>query len=142
MVQKSLEKFKTICSRIIREMPSKYTWNWTWDEEFSTALVVFDKDDSSPILSIVTKEFNHQWDFFNIDDSDEHIKAFFENAFGLIPGQKIYACEEDSGMMLFAAWWPWGNGEKVSLRIGIFSPEEYAFSGDESWEHLTTWFAI
>ena len=142
MSVESIKKFEAICSLIIRNIPSDYTWKWKWDEEFSTALIVFDQKDADAVFSTISSGFDRHWDFSTLEESEDHIKSFLNSAFGMVPGQRIFAAEDPSGEVLLAAWWPWGNGEKISLRIGIFSPEAEIVITDENKERLMKWFAI
>lgn len=142
MKKNSLEKFKEICTHVIRNIPSVYTWKWKWDEEFFATLNVFEKDDSASMFSMLTDEFDHQWDYFSFEASEDHIKNAFNTVFGLIPGQNLFTSEIESGLILYAAWWPWGDGDKISLRIGIVTQDEDVLIKEKIKNHLLQWFAI
>ncbi len=142
MKKNSLEKFEKICIHIIRNIPSTYTWKWKWDDEFFTALVVFEEDDSGSIFSILTDEFDHHCDYFSFETSPDNIKNTFNNVLGLIPGQNLFTSELESGLVLYAAWWPWGNDDKISLRIGIVTQDEDDLIKEKIKSHLLQWFAI
>jgi hypothetical protein len=138
MVTCDLEKFKEICSQISSSMPSSYQWQW--DERFHVALIVFEKEDMGAILSTVSNEFDHQWDASTISSASGPIGELVNSFLGILPGQIIFTCEQGAGLILFAAWWPWGNGSTISLRIGIFSLEEHSFDKNKGKKHLTEWF--
>ncbi len=142
MVGQGVEKFEKVCGNIVIAIPEEYQRKWRWDEEFFAALIVVKMTDSEKILSSVSKVFDHHWDHFTLDNSAEHINKFFSSVFGMIPGQSVFTSEEASGLVLFATWWPWGDGDKASLRIGIFSPEEKILTKEETKEKLCTWFAL
>ena len=138
MVKRDLEKFKRICSRISSGMPSSYQWQW--DERFHVALIVFEKEDMGAILSTVSNEFDQQWDAATVSNASGLIGELVNSFFGISPGQMVFTSEQGAGHMLFAAWWPWGNGSTISLRIGIFSREERTINKEEKKKHLTEWF--
>ena len=138
MITRDLEKFKEICSHISSRMPSSYQWQW--DERFQVALIVFEKEDMGAIFSAVSNEFDQQWDAATISSASGPIGELVDSFLGILPGQMIFTCEQGAGLMLFAAWWPWGNGSTISLRIGIFSLEEHSFDKDKNKKYLTGWF--
>ena len=138
MLTLNLEKFRKICTQITFSMPSSYRWQW--DERFHVALIVFEKEDMESILSIVSNEFDQQWDSTTIDNASDLIGKLADSLSGVSPGQRIFTSEEGASLILFAAWWPWGNGSNISMRIGIFSPEEYTFDKDKKKEYLAEWF--
>ncbi|HBF44001.1 MAG TPA: hypothetical protein DDW42_10330 [Desulfobacteraceae bacterium] len=125
----------------MHDIPSSYTWKWKWDEEFYTALVVFETKYTDTIFFTVSKEFDDKWDYSTVDNSAEYINVF-TNSVGILPGQIIFTSTEESALVLFATWWPWGDGERISLRIGMFSPEEQVLNRKEIKEQLAEWFAL
>ena len=104
------------------------------------ALIAFEKEDMGAILSTVSNEFDRQWDATTISNASGLIGELANSFFGISPGQIIFTSEQGAGLILFAAWWPWGNGSTISLRIGIFSLEERTFDKDKKKKHLTEWF--
>ena len=137
MVTHTLEKFRKICSQISLSIPSSYQWQW--EERFHVALIAFEKRDMELILATISNQFDQQWDSTTVSNASELIGRLVKSLFGISPGQIIFASEEGAGLILFAAWWPWGNGSTISLRIGIFSLEERTFDGDKKKEHLIEW---
>jgi hypothetical protein len=61
---------------------------------------------------------------------------------GLMAGQILFTSDPNRGVVLFCAWWPWGNGEKISIRIGLWSKQltdaEYA----ENLQQLKVCFGL
>ena len=142
MTHLNLEKFKTICTRIGLNIPASI--RWAWDNNYSHALVVFDKEDMELILLPITLEFEQTWDFATIDDSSRLVNRFIHSGFGLMPGQNLFIADDDNanGLLLYASCWPWGNGDKFSLRVGIFSEDPLFPSPQVTKDLLTDWFNI
>ena len=90
---------------------------------FNTALVVFDKCDMDVIYIPITQEFDNQWDFATIERSPSSFYTYFNRVFGVVPGQKVFTSTNASGTILFAVWWPWGDGNKISLRVGLYDTD-------------------
>ena len=116
-----IQKLNDTCTRIGLNIPPEYVWYW--DERFNTATVVIDDTEKDLILFPITQEFERQWNIANIGDVPEPFFRYFKNVFGIIPGQKTFTSQTGDGTVLFAVWWPWGNGRKISLRVGLFCPQ-------------------
>lgn len=138
----NLEKFKTICNRIGLNIPTSN--HWAWDDNYNHALVVFDKEDLELILLPITLEFEQTWDFTTIDDSSRLVNSFIRSGFGLMPGQNLFIAADDNaaGLLLYATCWPWGNGNKFSLRVGFFSEDPVFPNPQVTKDLLTDWFNI
>jgi len=138
----NLEKFKAICNRIGLNIPTSN--RWAWDHNYNHALVVFDKEDLELILLPITLEFEQKWDFATIDDSSRLVNSFIQSGFGLMPGQNLFIAADDNaaGLLLYATCWPWGNGNKFSLRVGIFSQDPVFPNPQVTKDLLTDWFHI
>ena len=140
MMSKMQKKFSGICVKISLNVPSHCTW--CWDEVFDTALVVFDRSDMDLVYIPMTLEFDAQWDIASIDKAPPHFSSYFNRVFGIMPGQKIFTTADSSGLILFAVWWPWGDGAKISLRVGLFSPADDRVARHQIMALLTDWFHL
>lgn len=138
----NLEKFKSICNRIGLNIPASN--RWAWDDNYNHALVVFDKEDLELILLPIALEFEQKWDLATIDDSSRLVNSFIQSGFGLMPGQNLFIAADDNaaGLLLYATCWPWGNGNKFSLRVGIFSQDPVFPNPQMTKDLLTDWFNI
>jgi hypothetical protein len=134
------KKFSDICGKISLNVPPHCTW--CWDEVFGTALVVFDRGDLDLVYIPMTLEFEARWDMASIDKAPSHFSSYFNKVFGVMPGQKIFTAEDKDGLILFAVWWPWGDGAKISLRVGLFSPADDKVARNQVKAFLTDWFHL
>jgi len=134
------EKYRQICKNISLNIPDHCTWQW--DEKFHTTVVVFETLDQDLILFPIIQEFEDRWDFLSIERSGKAFYRFFIDRFGVIPGQFVFTAGDDDTCKLFAVWWPWGDDEKVSLRVGLFINKADASSHDRLRAMLTQWFKM
>lgn len=114
-----LETLEAACRRISLNLPDNCPWQW--DKALNLALAVIEKKDEIMVELPLTLEFSHKWDFTTIVEADAPIRDFFQAGFGIVPGQKVFAMEPVDGMVLYAVWWPWGDDERISLRLGLAS---------------------
>ena len=61
---------------------------------------------------------------------------------GLNSDQLLFTSNPEKDGLFLCAWWPWGNGETISIRLAVFSE----LLTDQENEELTTvfksWFKI
>lgn len=132
--------FQKTCDILCRALPSPYTVSW--DEDFHVIRIVFRKTGQEPLRQALKDNLPCQWDFTTIDSAPEFIDNFINSIFGIIPGQFLFTSRENPGPMLFAVWWPWGNEDYISLRVGIYLQEDTLLSRTQVRSQLTTWFPV
>jgi hypothetical protein len=120
-----MEKLKDFFTMIVDSVPSSY--NWEMDGRFSIPFVQLDIDDSNQVKESLSSIFENQWDSSSIGSASQLEKNLAQSFFGIQKGQILFTTSDDD-TLLFCAWWPWGNGSNVSLRIGYFSDENGFFS--------------
>ena len=78
-----------------------------------------DPRDAPAIEKVLNSTFETVFDDVTIAAASSPMEKTARAVGGIDPGQKIYVSESDDTPFLLAAWWPWGNGETVSLRVGV-----------------------
>jgi len=140
MSSSDLDALETVCRRVSLNIPDHCPWRW--DKEFNLALTVIDRQDEIMIELPMTLEFDHKWDFATINDADAPVRDFFQSGFGVVPGQKLFTMDPVQGVVLFAAWWPWGDDERISLRLGLVSIADQKLGGQEAKRLICGWLRI
>jgi hypothetical protein len=136
----SYPEFADICTKISLNLPEASTWRW--DETFQTALVAFEKSDGDLVLFPLIKEFDRHWDFTSLQQGTGPFFEFFQSAFGVIPGQRIFTTDDSAGRTLFAVWWPWGDDVNISLRVGLFVAADQDTARERIKNLLSGWFHL
>jgi hypothetical protein len=90
----------------------------------------------------MTLEFNHKWDFASINNAERPIRDFFQSGFGVVPGQKLFTMDPVRGIVLFAAWWPWGDDERISLRLGLISVTDQRLESAQAKRLICGWLNL
>ena len=70
------------------------------------------------------KAFSQTWTADNIGTAPQPIAEVAEGLGGLRPSQVLFTQEIPNGAVLIGAWWPWANGQTVSLRIAAYADGE------------------
>ena len=87
-------------------------------------------------------EFAHQWDFTSIAEADGPVRDFFHAGVGVVPGQKVFTTDPVDDVILFVAWWPWGDDARISLRVGLMTAHPGAVDPAEAKTLLCNWLDI
>jgi len=138
MINNGLQKFKDACEKMCYNLPGPLSWEW--EDRFGVVLTVFDKDNMDAVLTAVSGHFDSQWDSSSIGEAGDRIGTLVQQMFGMQPGQLLFSSDDSSGLVLFAAWWPWGNGVSISLRVGLFPAGELSEEGTDTASLIKEWF--
>jgi hypothetical protein len=110
-----------ICSRIYADCDSLSTWKW--DERFEAVLSEFSADSESEVVSVLDKHFDCCWNEATINEAPGKLKSAARDLGELREGQLLFSTDPENDSLLLGAFWPWQNGEKISLRILVDAPE-------------------
>ena len=85
------------------------------------------------VQNTLEKAFANNWDVSTLESAPPSVTSLVDDLGGLRPNQKLYTEDSDSKILVFAAWWPWGGGQKVSLRVS--ATFQSAENSDEAHLH-------
>jgi len=89
---------------------------WKWDGRFQAAVAEFDLSAQEKVRAVLRQHLAHSWDSATLGTAPAPVQAACAGLGGLQRGQLAFASGTQEPL-LFAAWWPWGNGRTVSLRV-------------------------
>jgi hypothetical protein len=116
--------------------------SWKWDGRFETVLAEFGVDIKDSIRAILDRYLSITWNSSNIDDASDIVQRINIHLGELRPGQLLFTSDPNRDVFIFCAWWPWGNGKNISIRI---APSYKKLSDSEKAEkvqRLKEWFKI
>ena len=131
-------------NKVCRELSSVFqgTLTWKWDTRFEAALAEFAVDKKDNIRATLEQHLSAAWDSANVDNAPDAVRVIKDDLGGLMAGQILFTSDPNHAVVLFCAWWPWGNGEKISIRVGLWSKKltdaEYA----ENLQQLKVCFGV
>ena len=121
---------------------SKEMLSWKWDNRFGTALAEFSTAQQKSVLNFLESNLSMPWDGSSINQAPETLQAIAGRLGGLRMGQMLFASDSARDDFIFGVWWPWGNGQTISLRI---APYDKRLSGRELMQLITLfkgWFDL
>ena len=116
--------------------------SWKWDGRFETALAEFGADNKDSIRAILERYLGITWDSSNIGNAPVIVRTIDSHHGGLRPGQLLFTSDPNREAFIFCAWWPWGGGKTISIRI---APAYKKLSDSEKTEKIQQfkeWFGI
>ena len=92
--------------------------SWQWDSRFATALAEIRIEEKNGIGKILENHLGTAWTSGTIDTAPESVQRILFRLGGIMPGQLLYTAGLPRDGIVFCAWWPWGNGQTISIRLG------------------------
>ena len=116
--------------------------DWKWDGRSGTALAEFPLEKKASVLGILDQHLISRWDSATIGEAPEIAQSVKRHLGGLMSGQLLFLSDPDAEPLVYCAWWPWGNGQTVSIRIGLFGATIDAKEQGALTEALKGWFGV
>jgi len=91
---------------------------WSWDGRFATIAASFEIAQEPAVRKAAQIVFPRGWTTKSLESAPEPFKEL-ANRTGMRSNQRILGGDELSAPALFGLWWPWGGGDKITLRIGL-----------------------
>jgi len=110
---------KSDLEKVSRELlsASQGVFSWKWDHRFEAFLAEFSADNGEEFRAILERDFSNVWDSSNIREAPDIVQICNNNFGGLRSGQLLFTTDPSQDVFVCGAWWPWGDGETISLRI-------------------------
>ena len=70
------------------------------------------------VKKILINYLGTAWDSVTIKKAPESEQRILERLGGMMSGQLFYTAGLPENGIVFCAWWPWGNGQTISIRLG------------------------
>jgi len=115
---------------------------WQWDDRFQTVLAEFNVDYKEHIHNPLVRHLDRIWDSSNIEKAPEVVQTIISKFGGIMPGQLLLTSDPGQDALVFCAWWPWGNGKTISIRLAPFYQKPLDSDRAEGTQRLKEWFGI
>lgn len=92
---------------------------WSYDNRFQCVASSFDASSTDTARSLIATLLPHEWTSRTIATAPPAIAYIAERTGGLRAAQRVYAAEPQGSLIPYGLWWPWEEGQTISLRIGL-----------------------
>ena len=116
--------------------------SWKWDSRFETALAEFSVDNKGSVREILGRYLNIAWDSSNIPKAPDAVQMIASRLGGLRSGQLLFASDSSQKAFVFGAWWPWGDGKTISIRVAPFDTGLSDSEAAALIKHFKGWFGL
>jgi hypothetical protein len=116
--------------------------SWEWDSRFETILAEFGVDKKNSIRAILERYLKTTWDSSNIANAPDIVRMINNHLGGLRLGQLLFTSDPNRDAFIFCAWWPWGDGKTISIRIAPSYKELLDSEKAEKIQLFKGWFGI
>jgi hypothetical protein len=91
--------------------------SWELDARLGCVVAAFDVGLAESTRASILAATGHDWNTDNIGSAPPAVREL-AGKLGLRAGQSLFASDPVNGAVLYGAWWPWGSGKRISLRVG------------------------
>jgi hypothetical protein len=112
MIKEKWMELEFACREL--QTKGKDLFKWQWNARVNAVSTSFHIKDKDQVLSILSEKKASIWNRKNIADADAVVKQTANTLGGLWDNQQLFTYPgTDIGLAI--AWWPWLNGQTVSL---------------------------
>jgi hypothetical protein len=116
--------------------------SWKWDGRFETVLAEFGVVNKDSVRANLERYLSNIWDSSNIGHAPDIVRTINIRVARLRSGQLLFTSDPNRDAFIFCAWWPWGDGKTISIRI---APSYKKLSDSETAAKIQLfkgWFAV
>lgn len=116
--------------------------SWKWDSRFEAVLAEFGVGQKESIRTILERSLGIPWHSSNIGNAPDIVREINSHLGGLRPGQLLFTSDPNREPFIFCPWWPWDDGEAISIRIGSSYVKLSDSEKAEKIQLFKEWFGI
>ena len=116
--------------------------SWQWESRFETILAEFAVDNKNSIRSILEQYLGNTWDSSTIGNAPGIVQTITDQLGGLMPGQLLFTSDPGLDTLMFCAWWPWGDGKTISIRLAPAYEKSLDLEKAEQINRFRGWFEL
>ena len=131
---------ETICRQLFDEF--RGILSWKWDDWIRTILAEFSAEKEEDIRAILDNFLPISCDSSTINTAPQIVQTLGKHLGGLRPTQLLFISHPSDDAFVFCAWWPWGDGMTISLRIAPFEKNLSNPAEHKLIEQLKVWAEI
>ncbi len=98
---------------------------WQWDKHHQALLAEFSVDHEQHVYLTLLQHFPVHFDKKTIKQASPELKHQAGKFAQLSKEQQLLVSESQGQSEVMVAWWPWGHGATVSVRIFRIDPQPY-----------------
>ena len=129
---------------ICRKLKSAFqgVLSWRWEDRFETVLAQIRMEKKESVREVLERDLMTVWNSTNITTAPETVQAVIRQLGGLMAGQMLFTSDPSKDAFIFCAWWPWGDGETISVRIAPAFRNGSDSESGELMQQFKSWLEV
>lgn len=92
---------------------------WSWDPRLACVTSTFSAEFEPKARAAIGLALPAEWTSATLLRAPQTLQELVERVGGIRPGQIVASAGPAAGLLAYGLWWPWGDGETISFRIGL-----------------------
>lgn len=113
------DSWQPVFESLARMKASWPTRGWSWDSRLLCCTSSFTTEQEPRAREATQLALREEWTSTTIAEGPQTLRDVVERAGGIRQGQLALSTGPVSGLLVYGLWWPWGDAETVSLRVGL-----------------------
>lgn len=113
------DTWQPIFDSLVRMKTAWPTRGWSWDPRLNCVTSSFTSEQEADARTATQMALPQEWTTATIARAPQPLRDVVERCGGVRQGQLVLSAGPVSGLLVFGLWWPWGDAETVSLRVGL-----------------------
>ena len=131
---------ENICTEIFNTLQGILSWKW--DDRFEAALAEVSVDDKDSVRAVLDRYLGNTWEKSTVKKAPDSVRVIAKNIGGIMPGQMLLTSDTAQEAFVVAAWWPWGDGKTISVRVSPYDPTLSQSETETLTEKFKGWFGL
>ena len=93
------------------------------DDRYHAVTAVLGIEDADALNDKLQEVFKTCWEHDGLESAEGAVRALVLDLQGMRPGQLLYTLDIGPETIFYVALWPWNNGKRVSVRLGVHSTD-------------------
>jgi oxalate decarboxylase/phosphoglucose isomerase-like protein (cupin superfamily) len=117
------EQIQTYGKDVIEALSSMVKWKY--DDFHKVMLAEFSVDKQDQVLFTLQQVLPINWDVKTIKKAPNEVKHYAGIFSKLVKQQRLFSTNIERHPIVMVAWWPWGHGATVSVRLFLTDTSPY-----------------
>lgn len=113
------EAWQPVFDSLGRMKASWPTRGWSWDPRLLCVTSSFTVEQEPAAHKATRMALQHEWTTATLARAPQQLRETVDRAGGIRQGQVALSTGPINGLLVYGLWWPWGDAETVSLRVGL-----------------------
>ena len=132
-----LAEVELCCRSVIEQAPYLA---WAWDDHIGAVLTTIQTEQVQQVVPVLEANFASRWDFRSVKQAPQRVRAIADQFGGVRRTQHLFVTAPQQDIVAYAAWWPWGDEQTISIRLGLSMKDVPLLKEKQLWQDFTSWF--